>query len=158
MRQMLKDNPIPTVAVCAGVLAVCGVLLMRGGSSGEGVGPPKQWFYDTVTEELFAHPLGMRSPITNAAGNPSVRARIFTCGTCTAEDRFVGYYQKFSDEAQEKLRTNPTDIQAQRTGMLFSADAKEWHLAGSTEALQLQQSVQEKCPDGSPRECQPGDA
>jgi hypothetical protein len=55
------------------------------------------WYYDTVERRLFLDSTGRVPPFLKSAGNSSVRAHIFSCGGCTYDEKFIGYYEKFTD-------------------------------------------------------------
>jgi len=139
------------VVVAAVVIIVVAVLFMFTGGGGSGVaGSGEAYYYDTATGDIFTGNANQYPPIQSPAGNPAVRVHFFSCGDCSEKERFVGFYDKYTDEAKRKLETATEEemmMEMYETGVLYSVDGETWHDPAS-EAYQM--ALQEKlnCPEG----------
>ena len=159
------------------VLAIGMVLIVTRGGSGLPTGDEPTYFYDVETGELFIASGNQVPPIQSPAGNEAVRANVYTCGACTEEERFVGYYEKYTPEAKKTLEqaqaeqddggNDPDEgmaqgmgmMQAQMSGLMVSLDGEEWQ---SRQQMDLQseglmEQVRSQCDDPSQLKfCGPG--
>jgi (2Fe-2S) ferredoxin len=123
--------------------------------SGTPTGPDQVWYLDTVTGEHFVGPVGEIPPFVNDDGNVSVRVRRFTCGECTEEEMFDGWYERVDPRlrdrvAQEASKGGPADplLSVQMTAMQYSADGERWFPGGSPPAIQIMEE-RRRCEDGT---------
>jgi len=136
------------------------------------------YFFDVTKNELFEAPATSIAPIDvpsgqkDANGEPAgVRANVFSCGSCSASNRFIAYLQKYSLEARDKMMqfqgpemTEEEQFAAMEEMALyeqqiFVADAEElkWHPIDSEEGMQIREkNFVNRCKDSRPRPCYPG--
>jgi hypothetical protein len=73
------------------------------------------WFYDLNTQQLFAGPRGAVPPIDAPSGplpdgTPAgVRAKVFGCGGCAAEQRTIAWLETYTVPDRDLLRSPPPD-------------------------------------------------
>lgn len=162
-RDLLNANQNVVVIVCVVVIAVAmGYIIMSSTGGRVRQASNKAWYYDTVSKEYFVGDSRLIAPITSPDGHPAVLAHFFTCTQNCDGDRFVMYYEKFSDEAKKKLEEvaqgNSEDAELYEyeefeTGLLFSLDAENWFAYAELEANE-EFNKRQQCPDGSiPRYC-----
>ncbi len=158
LREKLNDNQHIVVIVCVVMIAVALGYVYLISDSPRPSGPVKAnaYYYDTVSGEYFVGDSRQYPPITSPDGNPAVRAHFFTCTeSCDKADRFVGYYEKYTEQAKvqlESMRESELDYSPEmyEWGVLHSLDAKQWFNANSEEAGTIL-AERLKCEDG-PRE------
>ena len=103
-----------------GAAALCGIALVvmvtqgAGNSRDINIERPA-YYYDLTTEKIFTDSMDKIPPITSPDGNEAVRVHLFSCGECTEEERFVGYYEKYTDEARKTL-TQPMEASSGDSG------------------------------------------
>lgn len=122
------------------------------------VSPGKAYFYDTVTGAYFTDLATRIPPITSPAGNVAVRAHFFTCGACDEDERFLGYYEKYTAKVKKRLEQSPEAFEFYEeafAGRLYSKDGKTWIPAEDTRGFALIEKLQEKCPAKKLRYCPP---
>jgi prepilin-type processing-associated H-X9-DG protein len=120
--------------------------------------PGNAYFYDVVTKEYFTDSATKIPPIKSPAGNEAVRAHFFTCGQCTDEERFIGYYEKYTSDLKKKLEKDPEQFEVYEEafdGRLYSADGEHWVKAESPEGFALIEKLQQRCPAKKLRYCPP---
>jgi prepilin-type processing-associated H-X9-DG protein len=120
--------------------------------------PGEAWYYDTVTSEYFTDLTTKVAPYKNARGNESVRAHFFTCGDCTEEQRFIGYYEKYTDEVKARIEEKQDSFMIYEMafqGRLYSRDGKKWVPADKPEGIAITSELQRKCPPKKLRYCPP---
>jgi len=152
-----NQNLVVVAAVVVIVVAVL-FMLMRGGRGGSG-GSGEAYYVDTVTDAIFTAEANQYPPIQSPEGNPAVRVHFFSCGDCDDEDeRFRGFYDKYTDEAKQKLETLTDEemmmeMEMYETGVLYSLDGETWHRPES-QVYQEELSKKLDCPeDGRARYC-----
>lgn len=159
VRDWINNNSaVATVVIIAVLLAALGSLVWRGV-------PPRVkasqvWFYDATADKLFTAKSTELAPITSPDGHEAVRAHFYSCGPCTAEARFLGYYEKFSPETKKQIEANLEALIFQPgpvPGRFYSTDAQMWHEDGSKQAEQIKAAPHVKCPDGAANACLPQD-
>ena len=159
LRNFINNNARVMTALAAVFLILLTVWLFTRGGPGQAESTTTDvWFYDTVTKELFVAKADRVSPIASPAGNEAVRAMYYSCGTCAEGERFLGYYEKFGDEAKKFLEENPSSRYfggASAKGRLLSTDAVTWVEAASDEGLAILDAPHKKCK--TLRVCNPGD-
>jgi len=117
-----------------------------------GIAPGARYYYffDTVTHDLVSASAANVPPV-KIGGNECVRAFLYSCGSCTEQDRFVGFYEKYTPEMRTKLANASDPMEAMAAaanrGLLQSVDGEHWFPAGSKESLKILERL--KCPDGS---------
>ncbi len=163
LREAINQNPNIVVIVAVVLLAVSILfMVMRCGGPDLAVDEEQQqqraWFYDTVTEEYFPVEGPAFPPITSPNGNPAVRAHFFTCSSCDPDDRFLGFYEKYTAETkawlEEQAAEDDADWEGPREryggtgGMLYSFDAKQWR-APDDPGMTQEMSKRVQCPDGT---------
>ena len=158
---MNQNSAVVTVAALALLILALVLLFSQCRSGGVPQGTGEAYYYDTETGDYFVGDATAVPPITSQAGNPAVRAHLFTCGDCANEgERFVGYYEKYSDSAKQAIEADPESMAAYEAyiqGRLFSRDGSRWVPAESPEGYEIMQSLE--CSDGSTDDlqyCAPG--
>ncbi len=130
-------------------LVVVGVWLSRAGAERGDTAASTQLFYDTVTGVLFEAPADQHAPIESPAGHEAVRAVFFVCEG--ADERFLGYYEKYTPEAKVAMTVSVSDgdradqLAALSRGRLISKDAKQWFSADAPEAKRMARDVHARC-------------
>jgi len=159
-REWINNNSaVVTVAAVAILIVSLAVIINQGrGRSGPNT-PGNAFFYDTVTKKVFTDDATKIPPIQSPDGNPAVRAHFFTCGDCADEsDRFLGYYEKYTDDVKAQLEANPQAFELYEMayeGRLYSADGENWVTAESPDGIAITQALQGKCPPKKLRYCPP---
>ena len=134
-----NQNIVVVAAVVVIVTALLFIMMQGGGRTSSR--PGDVYFFDTVTKEIFKDDIEKLPPIQSPDGNPAVRVHLFSFGDCDNEDeRFIGYYEKYTDEAKAKLEEltksgNGPESDAEQEmilieyaefGLLYSVDGEEW--------------------------------
>jgi len=151
IRDKINANQNIVVVVAVVVIAVALIWIFTRGGGGGAAGTGEAYYYDTVTEEVFTAKANQYPPIESPDGNPAVRVHFFSCGDCSEAERFIGFYDKYTDEAKRKLETATEqemyEMSEYETGVLNSVDGQTW-LDPASE--QFQMALQEKlnCPEG----------
>ena len=165
-REWINQNSASvTVAAVAVLLGSMTVIMNRHRRTG-GVEPGEAWYYDTVTKEYFRDKTTKIAPFNRDNGNEAVRAHFFTCGECTEAtledtppgERFIGYYEKYTDEVKAKLEEKSESFALYEMafqGRLYSRDGQEWFAAEKTEGTAITAELQKKCPPKKLRYCPP---
>lgn len=161
IREWMNENSaLVTVAAVALLVVSLAIVVMQGGGGPQASGDA--YYYDTVTEEVFEGEASGTPPIESPDGNEAVRAHFYTCGECSEEERFLGYYERYTEEAKEVLERSKNagedgepDPEAMMevyevafTGRLYSTDLEEWVVAESPEGRELSEALQEECGEG----------
>ena len=138
------------------IAAVC--LLVIAASVWHMLSPPKQtwlpedqdWYFDLVERRPFAAAALQIPPITSPWGNPSAKVFYFSCGSCSEEERFPGFFLMFSEEAKRHLDAHPDEWGAalgeSYPGRLYSSDATNWVAASSVEKSGVTRELAQRCP------------
>lgn len=83
--------------------------------------PTKAYYVDDETGEESLQSINAIPPLLNKAGKPTlVREMCYRCTACSPTERRIGYLEKFTPEAQEKL--NKMRRKARRTGADLNID------------------------------------
>jgi len=161
LRDWVNNN---SAAVTVGAVVVLiislGVIISNSGGRSTNIAPGEAWYYDTVTKEYFTGEATHIPPIDHN-GNEAVRAHFFTCGQCTEEARFIGYFEKYTAEAKSKIESNPEAMEmyyeVEFQGRLFSetGEPDTWVEAESPEGRMITQKLHTKCPPKKLRYCPP---
>ncbi len=129
------------------------------------------YYYDLNTGELFVADAGLISPIDapsgvlqgTTRGKAGVKAYVFTCGTCSPEDRYVAWIEMYTPEAQQTLSEQTSETKhplANRMGaspasplvaQVNPADPKNvtWVGLNSQKGSSIVRQSAKRCPDGS---------
>lgn len=158
VREWMNHNSSVVAIVAALVVAAAIYFAFFGGGS-QPVGASEAYFYDPVTKETFGGDLRAIAPIDHN-GNKAVRVWYFGCGDCG--EKFVGYYEKYTDEAKEAIEAanRPSERElsedeigtlnaraeaAYFSGRMVSADGENWVSAQSPEGQKIETAASEKC-------------
>ncbi len=120
--------------------------------------PGNAWFYDVVSKDYFTDKTTRVAPFIRDNGHTAVRAHFFTCGDCTEQERFLGYYEKYTDEVKAKLEQKSKNFALYEMafqGRLYSTDGEHWFPAEKPEGTQITADLQKKCPPKKLRYCPP---
>lgn len=135
VRQWLNDNPQVTVAVTL-VVVVGALMVMAIQFRGAGTSAAREvYFWDVQADEAYVAPEDAVPPIEAPSGGEGVRAHLYTCGECVAEQWF-GYLETYTPEARRQYETAgevPTGDQ-QRVRAL---DGERWVDFTSTEGQRI---------------------
>lgn len=99
-RQWLNRNAAMVLVLCVAAMGLS-VVILRAAQKPDYATPTHEWFYDSVTGELVAQPVGT-IPLTDTGGNELWRAHVYACGDCEGET-FIGYYTRYTTEARERM-------------------------------------------------------
>lgn len=155
-----RNSAVATIAAVA-ILVVALVMLVSSGGGGP-TASGNAYFYDLETGEVFVGDATAIPPIQSPAGNQAVRAHFYTCTECTEEARFLGYYEKYTDEAKKAIEEAQQSsgsgeagseaemraYEASMSGMLYSEDGENWQRSQGPGGAGPQQKLQEKCGEG----------
>jgi hypothetical protein len=133
---------VTLIAIVATVIALA-IVLSRFRGPSTNVSHIHLYYMDMQTGEFFTHPSRPGASPTSPAGNPSMRATTFACGSCRNVANVVGGY--VSDVIPEEER--PDGMEESEAGIV-SADGKDWVWAGN-EAQAMEITTAPTCPDGS---------
>ena len=99
-RQWVNRNAAMMLVLCVAAMGLS-VMILRAAQSPGNLAPTHEWFFDSVTGELIAQPVGT-IPLANEGGNELWRAHVYACGDCDGET-FVGYYTRYTAEARQRM-------------------------------------------------------
>lgn len=115
IRETLNQNQNAVVVAAAVIIATAVIYIVWSSGSGRsgGFGGSEAYYMDVVTRKVFTDVNSRIPPIESPDGNPAVRVKFYTCNgrDCSKSARFIGYYEKFTDEAK-RILAEP----AERTG------------------------------------------
>jgi len=146
------------------------------GGAGGGRGTMDAYYYDVESGEMFKDKAEHIPPIARENGHKAFKAYVFTCSECSNEaDRFVGYYEGFTDEYKQKLQAAADAARAAGTapmphemmymdegtskGRLISTDGKTWVTSDSPEGIKINMELSKACEGkgtGRLKPCYPG--
>lgn len=154
IREWMNENSaIVTVGAVVLLVVALTIVVMQGIGGGPAT-PDQAWFMDTETGEYFAADIEQIPPIQSPEGNPAVKVHFFSCGACNEEERFVGYYEKYTEEAKQAMQQArnaeneeqmPMMMEQMMMGQLYSPDGENWFPAMSGPGTQLQAQLSERC-------------
>lgn len=149
LRQWI-DNNQNVIGIVAGVIIIGVVAWMFiGGSEPEFTPEDEAWYFDVVEKRAFRDASRQIPPIESPWGNDGVRVFYFSCGECSEDERFAGFYMKFNDEwkakmeADEKLKGQA--FGESHPGRMYSSDAINWVAAPHVGASGVTAALAEKC-------------
>ena len=154
----------PVVAVVAAIVLVVAVWLIARslGFGGGGGGAPHAGWYDLETGTIFgAVDPGDFQTVAAPSGGEAVRARVFACNDCDdADDRFLGFLERYSDEARQVLaeeQAKGNRMMARAAAMAYvevrGPEDEEWVGAMDPDGLAIQSEAKFKCGGKPPRPC-----
>ena len=134
------------------------------------------YYYDVVSGEQFIAKGDDIPPIVRENGHKAFKAYVFTCGSCSNEaERFVGYYEGFTDEYKAKRQAaieaaksgNPGGgipdaamymEEGLSEGRMLSINGKEWVTSDSPEGIEINIKLSKACEgkSGQLKPCYPG--
>ncbi len=148
-----NQNLVAVIAVVIMVLALFFIFYQCQGRTTP-TGSGNAYYYDVATGETFTDEATLIPPITSPAGNEAVRAHYYTCGDCGEDERFVGYFEKYTPEAKQRIESAQQNeefseyyYEMEGQGLLISLDAQQWYPIYSPQGEQLM-SDKLNCPSG----------
>ena len=144
------DNHQGIIGVGSAVVIVVALLWMwLGGDSETRTPEDEAWYFDAVEQEAFTAPSRQIPPIESPWGNDAVRVFYFSCGECTIEERFAGFYMKYNAETKAKLEADE-NLKASAfgesfPGRMYSADGVNWVEAPNISASGVTAKLGERC-------------
>lgn len=154
-----QNSAVVTVAAVAILVVALALVIMQGTGSGTPTPPGSAYYYVPETKETFAADAKLVPPIDHN-GKKAVKAHFYGCGDCDDANKFLGYYEKYSDGAKAQLDKINAQMQAGQeidpdlemqsyelamTQRFFSADGEKWVLAESPQGHEMQEKLREKC-------------
>jgi hypothetical protein len=149
IRDTVNANQNIVVVAAVVVIAVAVLFIyMQGGGRRGAAGSGQAYYYDTVTKKVFTGDADQFPPIESPDGNPAVKAHFFSFGDCSEDERFIAYYEKYTDEAKAKLeeakKTGETSAEDQmyldeyfELGILHSVDGENWFDSSSEQFMNI---------------------
>lgn len=134
LKDLMQRNRF-VVKIVATLLIVIAVTILIVSLGGDDEGPTlmqrgQGWYIDLTTGETFSGDPAAYPPITSPQGNPAVRIYYYQCGT--DGDRFIGLYEKYTEEGKKKLtqRRSRSDDSSQvmepEDARRMSVDGENW--------------------------------
>ncbi len=116
----------------------------------------QEFYYVLETKQYFVDSINKVPPFKNDKGQEAVRAYYFSCGPCTKGSRFVGYYEKYSDEVKQRIESG-AELTSELAGQaLVSADGQKWFALDKHESRPITSAARKKCKkDQKLRPCYP---
>jgi len=162
MREWMNENSSIVTGAAVVLLVVAIWVAIRQVSPGGPQTVGEVWYSDTQTGKLFKADREKIPPITSPDGNTAVRAHLFGCGDCSEANRFVGYYERYSDKAKQVLEQAEQALaagddeaameaemraeEASMSGLMYSVDGKEWFPAQSRKGeFVTSEGLEKKC-------------
>ncbi len=165
IRETISQNPMIGIGIVV-VVAVIVVWTQLPGAKEPGTNVSQTYFYNLESGEIVMMPTGTRPPATTESGQQAVKAHVYSCGECTADQWFY-YLESLTDDAKAALENvgeddDPTRaLQADAMGrMVAEAPASgepQWVLAGSVQGQNIAAtySGKGKCGSKLPNICRP---
>lgn len=155
LQDVIQKNQ-PVIAVVAIVVLVFAVYSTMRTTGAVGGGPPRVYYYDLQSGDLFVDVKNQDAPIDAPSGGQGVLAHVYSCTDCGDEaSRFVAYVEKLTDEAKaEAVKTEP-DLQLLAEGRVISAvgDEMNWVMMDSPAGGHITGIAHNKCEQ--PQRCFP---
>ncbi len=168
-RQWLDEHRGAVAAGLTAMILLC-TAFVAGGSPASAFdrNDPVIWYYDLNQQELFAASYqGSTLPATtDSAGAPGgVRAFVFSCGDCDSGAMFVGYLEKFTEQA-EHARKQLDDLdsaadeqelwqQVSEGRFIRTTETDEWVLYDSPDGRHIRGRTLNRCNPNPTRACHP---
>lgn len=166
VRDVIAQNPMVGVVIAVVAVAVVAWTQFSGGG-GPGDNVNMTYFYDLESGEIVLMPTGTHPPATTEQGHKAVKANVYSCGECTADEWFF-YIESLTEEAKTALESvgeddDPTAaLRADQMGRMFaeppaSGGEPQWVRASSTqgETIAAQYGGKGKCGGKLPNICRP---
>jgi hypothetical protein len=155
MPEFLKQHG-RTVGLATLVVVVVGWMVFGGSADGAAeMARVKNPFYDPVAGKYFEAAAQAIPPIESPFGNEGVRAHFFSCGPCDPANAFLGYFSKYTPEAQAARANRPGEDaspaqmrqweQAVMAGQLISSDGQDWNALSPLALLDLERELASQC-------------
>jgi hypothetical protein len=181
-REWINNNSATvTIGAVVALVVALGVWYWQQRPTREAIVVRQVYFYDLDKGELLTLPRDQVPPARTKSGEgKGVRAYVYSCGECTKEQMFIGYLERYPDDARQELlsrRANPQanspsgrSIEELEDTRLVAAeeDAKDpakWFALNTPEAVEIRNYFRTKCKDEakekkiadppSPRACNP---
>jgi len=106
IRETLNENQNAVVVGAVVVIATAVIYIswQSLGGGGSRYQEAEVYYKDVVTGKEFLASTNLVPPIESPDGNPAVRVQYFSCSDgCGKDERFVGYYVKFTDEMKRRI-------------------------------------------------------
>ena len=167
-RGAIDKSAVVTIVIVA-IATTAFVVWMPICNHGPGKPPEWAWYAVEGTQEFVVDKADLIPPIERD-GKRLVKAHFYGCDDCEEANRFLGYFEKYSDEAKAELerliRAGPaggaidenTEIHIYDLGMkgrFYSIDGKTWLLAESEEAQMILEKLRDNCGDRRLAYCYP---
>jgi hypothetical protein len=148
IRNLLEQHQGAAIVIIAIILASSAVIILRSGAI---TTPDKQaYFFDLDTGELFTADRELQAPIAAPSGEGNgMRAVVFGCGSCNADDLRVAYIMKYSDDAGTAIGPDMAGAGDAPPQQLAGAVQKEPLVAAPPAAGEQPQWVVTSSPQGS---------
>lgn len=107
------------------------------------------WFYDLESATLYPASEDVRPPAVAPSGGEGVRAQVYTCTTCSESERFIGYLEKYSEQAKTAMQNDNTPIDPQvllEGHLVRTADGDAWTPLKSAQGDMIVQQAKSRCP------------
>lgn len=168
LRETIRANPIIGIGIFAVAIGIVVWTQFRGTEPAPGENIATTFFYDLKMGDIVYLPTGTNPPATTKSGNPAVKAHVFSCGECNADEWFY-YLETLNDQAKAALDSvgendDPTRaLQADAMGRMVAevptdGGDPQWVLANSAhgQGMAAAYNSSEKCNGGgSPKICRP---
>lgn len=140
-RQWLNRNSAIVLVLCVAAMGLS-VMILRAAQAPDYSPPSHEWYFDSVTGELLAMPVGT-IPMAGSEGNDLWRAHVYACGDCDGQP-FTAYYTRWSAEARQRMQR--------------MREAREQWMQSARERQRAGSDDREERPfrDGPPRRFGPG--
>jgi hypothetical protein len=105
VRETVNQRPYVSMGVAAGVIVLALIAITWEIHRGEGNGPlvGKAFFSDDDGKTYFPESIDKLPPFEDANGKTAYQAMVYQCG---AKPPFVGYLQRYTDQAKSELETS----------------------------------------------------
>lgn len=150
MRQWIDNNQgaIAGISIVI-ILLFVAWMIFGGGDAGSRTPEDQTWYFDFVEQQSFRSASRQIPPIESPWGNEAVSVFYFSCGECTEEERFPGFYMKYSNEMKAKLEADE-QLKAQafgesHPGRMYSNDGKTWVAALNVAGAGITDALRDRC-------------
>ena len=159
IRDWLNQNSAVVTVAAVAILVIALAVVIRQGSGNTRTPPDSAWYFVPETGATVVDKANLIPPIM-VEGKQAVKAHYYGCDDCEGENKFLGYYEKYSDQAKTELeKINATqaaggevDSDAEMrayelamTGRFYSKDGKAWVPAESPQGHAMQETLRDNC-------------
>lgn len=145
-----------TLVLCWVVVLSSAVISNRPAAANASSAAPEQsWYFDLNTGDLFVDRYVNDGKLTTADGHEAVRAYVFACGKCAADQRFVGWLEKqeapqamITEETQKALAAHQPMMIRQTSGRLVrgaEGEDQAWHAIETDAGRKLVDRALNRC-------------